>query len=99
VYAHNHDLAWWAGAYLSDCWGTSFSTPREMIGAMATVRLPKGLSEESDLKRVQMALFGRSIEVPVFARAGSLWTRVSAQVYNDRADIETLADAVTALAP
>ena len=38
-----------------------------------------------------------AIEVPVIARGGALWTRVSLQVYNDAADVERLADAVDAL--
>jgi selenocysteine lyase/cysteine desulfurase len=34
------------------------------------------------------------IEVQLHAWRGRLWTRVSAQVYNDRSDIVRLADAV-----
>ena len=34
------------------------------------------------------------IEVQLHAWRGRLWTSVSAQVYNDRSDIERLADAV-----
>ena len=34
------------------------------------------------------------IEVQLHAWRGRLWARVSAQVYNDRSDIERLADAV-----
>jgi selenocysteine lyase/cysteine desulfurase len=34
------------------------------------------------------------IEVPLYAWSQRLWVRVSAQIYNDRADIATLADAV-----
>jgi len=35
-----------------------------------------------------------NIEVQLHATKGRLWTRVSTQIYNDRADIERLADAV-----
>lgn len=97
VLTHNHELAWWAGGYLSDRWGTPFTTPHGMIGSMVTVRLPDRLGgSAADAGRVQSALHGGSIEVPVFAKNGSLWTRVSAQVYNDRSDVETLAAAVDA---
>ena len=49
-------------------------------------------------QRLRDALLERhAIEVPVIARAGALWARVSVQVYNEAGDIERLADAVEAL--
>ena len=36
------------------------------------------------------------IEAQIHAWRGNLWVRVSAQIYNDLADIERLAEAVTA---
>jgi isopenicillin-N epimerase len=42
-------------------------------------------------------LFEHGIEVAVIARAGSLWARLSLQVYNDESDIERLAHAVDAV--
>jgi selenocysteine lyase/cysteine desulfurase len=39
-------------------------------------------------------LFEHRIEVQLHARNGRLWTRVSAQIYNDEDDIEKLAAAV-----
>ncbi len=95
VYRHNHQLAWWAAGTLSERWGTPFVTPESMIGSMVTVQLPASAGD--DPRGVQQALHDQRIEVPVMARDGALWTRVSAQVYNDAADIETLADAVAAL--
>ena len=99
LYAYNHRLAWWAGQYVCDRWGTRLVTPESMIGAMITVPLPAALgSERDDALRTQAALHAQGIEVPVMATGGQLWTRISAQVYNDQADVETLADAVIALA-
>ena len=43
IYRYNHELAWWAGHYLADRWGTRFTTPEEMIGSMVNVRLPAHL--------------------------------------------------------
>ena len=95
IYAHNHDLAWWAGGYLADRWGTAFTTPETMIGSMVNVRLPASLgSTSADAERLRSAMEDAGIEIPVYADGGDLTLRVSAQIYNDRGDIEQLADAV-----
>jgi isopenicillin-N epimerase len=98
VYRYNHDLAWWAGRYLADRWGTPFTTPEEMIGAMVNVRLPESLgTTAADAERTRSALEEAGIEAPVYAGATQLSLRVSAQIYCDRDDIEQLGDAVVKL--
>jgi isopenicillin-N epimerase len=98
IYRHNHDLAWWAGQYLADRWGTRFTTPEEMIGSMVNVRLPAQFGTTTDdAERVRAALEAEGIEVPLYAGADCLTTRISAQIYCDRADIERLGDAVVKL--
>jgi len=98
IYRHNHDIAWWAGQYLADRWGTRFSTPEEMIGSMVNVRLPAGLGSTSDdAERARASLESAGFEVPIYAAPGELTTRISAQIYCDRSDIERLADAVLKL--
>jgi isopenicillin-N epimerase len=98
IYRYNHDLAWWAGQYLADRWGTRFTTPETMIGAMVNVRLPPllGTTDEA-AERVRTELDNAGIEVPIYAGADELTLRVSAQIYCDRADIERLGDAVVKL--
>jgi isopenicillin-N epimerase len=91
-----HDLAWDAGQILTSHWRTEFQIPRDMVGAMITVPLPAaaGASDE-DAARLRLALLVEDrIEVQLHAWRGRLWVRVSAQVYNDRSDLERLADAV-----
>ena len=63
---------------------------------MVTVPLPERAGATTDdAVRLRLALLvDDRIEVPVHAWRGRLWARVSAQVYNDRADIVRLADAV-----
>jgi len=89
-------LAWEAGHLLADRWGTTFGMPRELVGAMATVPLPQHLgTSDEDATRLRLSiLLEDRIEVHMFAWRGRVWARVSAQIYNDRADIERLADAV-----
>lgn len=99
VWAYTHELAWWAGQFLADEWGTPFGTPEEMLAAMVTVRLPAELGgSQDDAVRVFRALADVGIEAPIYAIGTHLETRVSAPVYCDRADVERLATAVQRLA-
>ena len=91
-----HELAWQAGQILCDRWGTPFEIPRDMVGAMVTVPLPAaaGASDE-DAARLRLALLLEDrIELQLHAWRDRLWARISAQVYNDRSDVERLAEAV-----
>ena len=98
--AHNHRLAWWSAGYLSERWGGQPAAPEGMIGCMATVALPPGLGD-ADMDNAQhirdTLLVDHGIEIPVIARNGALWARVSIQVYNEEADIEALAAAIESL--
>jgi isopenicillin-N epimerase len=97
---HNHDLAWQSAQLLCRRWRLEWTTPESMVGCMVTVPLPErlGAGDAANAQRLRDALFERhAIEVPVIARGGALWTRVSLQVYNDAADVERFADAVDAL--
>ena len=63
---------------------------------MVTVPLPERAGTTDDeARRLRLSLLvDDRIEVQLHAWRGRLWTRISAQVYNDRSDIERLADAV-----
>lgn len=98
IRAWNHDLAWWAGRYLSDRWGVAFTTPEAMIGTMVCVTLPIAADTVEPAQLQADLLADHGVEVPVSTRSGRLTLRVSTQVYNDRADIERLGDAVERLA-
>jgi len=67
-----------------------------MVGAMVTVPMPQSLgSTQDEASELRLSLLvDDRIEVQLQAWRGRLWTRVSAQVYNDRSDIERLAEAV-----
>jgi isopenicillin-N epimerase len=94
--SYMHELAWEGAALLSHCWRTRFEVPRAMVGTMATVPLPESAgSTEADAAKLRLALLVEErIEVQLHAWRGRLWTRVSAQIYNDQSDIRRLADAV-----
>ena len=91
-----HDLAVEAARILTDRWRTTFEIPCDMVGTMVTVPLPRDLGDtDDDATRLRLALLvDDRIEVQLHAWRGRLWTRVSAQVYNDRSDMERLAEAV-----
>jgi isopenicillin-N epimerase len=95
VQQYNHDLAWQAGQRLAERWQTDLVTPEAMIGTMVTVPLPAraGTTPEQAVALRDRLLFDHAIEAPVHAFRGRLYVRVSAQIYNDLADIDALADA------
>lgn len=98
VRQYNHDLAWRAARTLTERWDTPLEIDESSVGFMATVPLPRSLgSLPQDAARLRDALlFEDRIEVQVHAGHDRLWTRVSAQVYNDWDDVEKLAAAITA---
>lgn len=93
---HNHDLAWHAARYLTDRWGTPLEIDEAAVGCMVTVMTPEqcGSTKPDAVRLRDRLLFDHDIEVQVHARAGRVWVRVSAQVYNESADIERLGAAV-----
>lgn len=96
IHAYTHDLAWHGARLLAGAWKTPLETPRNLLGAMVTVEAPAGAgatSAEAAALRDAL-LFEDHIEVQVHAYRGRVCLRVSAQVYNDLADFEQLADAV-----
>jgi isopenicillin-N epimerase len=101
VHQYNHTLAWTGARLLAARWGTVFDTPEELIGTMATVTLPEaaGDTREAAQRLRDALLFDDRIEVQVHAFRGRVRARVSAQIYNDLADIERLADAVARRLP
>jgi isopenicillin-N epimerase len=95
VRGYNHDLAWWAAQHVSEAWGTPFTTPASMLGAMASVLLPAHLENTPEAAvRLQAELDARGIELPLHSSPDGLRARISCQIYNDRADIDRLAAAV-----
>ncbi|HEY2105714.1 MAG TPA: aminotransferase class V-fold PLP-dependent enzyme [Candidatus Binataceae bacterium] len=102
VRAHNHALVREGMALLAEAWKVQVDTPASMIGSMALVPLPDGLScatDEENRIRLQKRLWDKfAIEAcPSFAHHGTIWLRFSAQIYNSLADYEKLARAIVAL--
>ena len=67
-----------------------------MFGSMIAVPMPaEAGASADDAARLRLALLlDEHIEVHVVTWHGRLWARVSAQVYNELADVERLGDAV-----
>ncbi len=97
VRTYNHALAWDAARLLSERWGNPLELTEAMVGTMTTVPLPKGSgSTAEDAARLRDELLRRDrIDVQLHASRGWLRTRVSAQIYKQREDVERLADAVS----
>jgi isopenicillin-N epimerase len=95
---YNHALAWEAARLLTRRWGTEIGKGEDMVGVMVTVPLPaRAGSGRDDARRMRDALlYEDGIEVQMHAWRDRVWARVSAQVYNELADVERLARAVEA---
>jgi isopenicillin-N epimerase len=93
---YNHSLAWEAARYLTSRWGTPLSVMQEQVGTMVTLPLPPRFGRTKDqADRLRDALlFEDRIEAQVHACRDSLWLRVSAQIYNEMADVDELATAI-----
>ena len=99
VMARNHGLALEARGLLCAAAGTPPPCPDSMVGSLASVRLPDGTAPVTWRRPdpLQGRLFDDwRIEVPVMSwpAAPRRLIRVSAQLYNDRAQYERLAEAL-----
>ncbi len=96
VQKYNHALAWNGARMLCERFGTSLDVPEEMIGTMASLPLPVKLrsTKQDSLDLRDFLLFEEQIEAQVHAWYGRIWLRISAQIYNEMADLERFAEAV-----
>jgi isopenicillin-N epimerase len=96
VQRYNHGLAWNAGQEMASRWRTRLLGPEKMIGTMVTVPLPEraGSTREDAIRLRDILLFEHRIEVHVHAWKGRLRVRVSAQIYNELADVKRLIEAI-----
>jgi isopenicillin-N epimerase len=93
--ARNHDLVVSARALLIEALGLEAPCPADMLGAMATLPLPAGMSMTAPA--LYEALWRKHrIEAPVFEwpAHGRPMLRVCAQIYNHPSQYEKLAEAV-----
>ena len=92
--AMNHALALEARRILGDRLSIDVPCPDDMVGSMASVELPSASSDAATLHTTLREKW--RIEVPVFAwpAAPKRLVRVSAQIYNHRAQYERLAHAL-----
>ncbi|QRN99731.1 aminotransferase class V-fold PLP-dependent enzyme [Archangium violaceum] len=103
VMAFNRAKVLEARAFLCQRLGVAPHCPEELVGAMATVALPDGFPEKPSalgLDPLQdRLLFEHGIEVPItpWPRPPHRHVRVSAQLYNSRAEYQRLAEALVTL--
>lgn len=98
---YNHALALSAARLLQDELGAEMMGPDSMVGTMVTLRLPERFGKvDADANRLRdLLLFEDSIEVQMHAWHDRIWVRISAQVYNELADIARLAERMKARVP
>ncbi len=102
VMRRNHELALRGRDILARALGIEPPAPDEMLGSMASVPLPDGLTTSAvpDADPLQRALLDEfRIEVPVVAwpHAPKRLLRISAQLYNEESEYERLAEALTVI--
>ena len=92
----NHRLAWGSARLLADRWGVELPQVEAMVGTMVSMPQPARFgTTAADATRLKDALlYEDGVEAQVLAfRDGLLW-RISAQVYNEPADVERAARAI-----
>lgn len=94
---HNHRLAVQAAERLVRAWQTELDGPPELHAAMIGIRLPARLqnagppNHETAKQLMAQLLSEHQTVVAINPMSGSLWARVSAQIYNTLEDYERLA--------
>jgi len=102
IMTHNHQMATWVQAMLSQKWDVEPISPLNgsLLGSMATLRLPGRLASmsEAEAQSLQQRFYSEfKVEVPIMQWGGLNLVRPSCQVYNKPSDYERLADVVLSL--
>lgn len=96
IMSYNHKLAVDGGIYLANVFGTEVLQDDDQIANMIDVRLPIDNPDNPTIVGNFWidTLLTRFPQVfaPAYKHGGKWWVRVSAQIYNDLDDFETLAD-------
>jgi isopenicillin-N epimerase len=92
--AYNHRLAVDAARTIAARWHSEVDGADVLHAAMMAVRLPVSVAaSEDNARQIQSAILREhGIAVAVNAVSGSLWARISGQIYNGAADYQALAD-------
>lgn len=93
--AYNHRLAWDSARALAERWGVELPQDESMVGSMVAVPLPArfGTSPADALRLKDALLYEDGIEAQVLSHRDRVLWRISAQVYNEPADVERAARA------
>ncbi|MEX2200692.1 MAG: aminotransferase class V-fold PLP-dependent enzyme [Dongiaceae bacterium] len=96
--ARNHRLASEAARMLEARLRVAAATPDAMRGAMQTIELTRhGPADFENANRLTLRLAdAHGVTVPIIPFGDRLWLRISAQLFNEMADYERLADALDA---
>ena len=94
----NHRLAVEGAQRIAAAWGTELPAPAAWFGSIVPIAAPAGFpaTREGAVALQDRLWFEHRIEVPVYMFQGTLWLRVSGQIYNEPADYDRLAAAVLA---
>lgn len=92
----NHRLAWGSARLLADRWGVELPQDESQVGSMVSLPLPArfGATPEDAVRLKDALLDEDAIEAQLMSFRGRLLWRISAQVYNEPADIERAARAI-----
>ena len=92
----NHGLAWESAVALASRWDVELPQPESMVGTMVAIPLPERFGTTlADGQRLKDALlYADGVEAQVHAFRDRLFWRLSAQVYNESADVERAARAL-----
>jgi isopenicillin-N epimerase len=96
----NHVLAMAMGETIASAWSTGLGAPRDMYGAMVTIRVPGSAPATWEAGGALRQRLWREhrVEVPVMPVGDALHARISAQIFNVPQDYRRLAATLPVLA-
>jgi isopenicillin-N epimerase len=88
--AYSHALVTRKAEEISRAWQTRCDGPAQLHGALMSIRLPERLQGHDPVRLMSEWFHRDRVVVPVMPIGGTLWARISAQVYNEPQDYERL---------